>query len=126
MGAANVVQSGLRRGPSLKVLALVTVLGAAAATMQLRAQRGHRGHGCGHGHGWSRTGTLAVAPAAVAPVAVPTPMPAPAVTDDACTAALNAWAAVRNQPDVPSGTAQQQRVRLRDLAIAACRGVGQP
>ena len=132
MGAANVVQSGLRRGPSLRVLALVTVLGAAAATMQLRAHRGDRGHHgqhCGGGHGWSLTGSMAVTPAPVAPAPVaPAPAelaPTPAVTD-ACTEALNAWAAIRNQPDVPSGTVQQQRVRLRNLAIATCRAPQQP
>lgn len=125
MGAANVVQSGLRRGPSIQVIALIAVLGAAVATVRPGGdRRHHHGH---HRHAAYVPTPVAVPPPLVESVPVePVVTPAPADDGDPCPAALAAWAAVRNHPDVPSGTIQLQRVRLRNLAIEACRAPHQP
>ena len=128
MGAANVVQSGLRRGPSLKVIALIAVLGAAALGVQrARHHRCHRHHG--HSSHAAPAALIMTPPrCVVSPPTAPAVAPAAvvAVESDPCRAALAAWEAVRNYPDVPSGTIELQRVQLRNQAIEACRAPHRP
>ena len=121
MSVASVVQPGLRRRTSIKTLALIAVLGAAVVT----APRGGRHAStpapprCSHGGVPTPAVTVAPAPA-------PAPAAGPTSDRDPCPAALAAWAAVRNLPDVPSGTTAYERVRLRNQAIEACRAPRQP
>ncbi len=117
MSVATVVQSGPRRWMSIRALALIAVLGAAVVTAPRARhhprenQEQYREHTCG----------------GLVPTEFERSTPSrPAAEADPCPAALAAWAAVRNLPDVPSGTMAYQRAHLRNLAIEACRAPHQP